>query len=267
MNRWPYGMILSSRGPLRRSSTAMQGRSGAGEGDAVFLAQCDDKEECGRLFVVSSFDGHQYKLRYRGHIKKASENRGDNNENNDDDDCGDDVMIVGLDTEKGDRNVTDENKTYKEGKAKWKNAPLPSCIICLDAHADSVSWSCRCTTPQACRACLSQCTLCPGCRRPVRDDGHIKFISAVQSLETPSDQGRHTVFAKTMTGKTRTLHVKRTWTVRTVKALLCHFEEHLTIGAVRMIFAGRLMLDGQTVDELNIQDCSTLHLVLRVQGD
>jgi len=78
-------------------------------------------------------------------------------------------------------------------------------------------------------------------------------------------RGGMQLFVKTLTGKTVTIEVEAGESIEDVKAKIAE-KEGIPPEQQRLIFGGQQLQDAKTLDDYDVGDDATLHLVLRLRG-
>ena len=89
--------------------------------------------------------------------------------------------------------------------------------------------------------------------------------SAPNPVSSPAPMTTRQIFVKTLTGKTITLKIQGDVSIAMVKKAI-QKKEGIPPRRQRLIFAGRQLEDAETLNSYDIQNGSTLHLVLRLGG-
>ena len=89
--------------------------------------------------------------------------------------------------------------------------------------------------------------------------------TAVEGVVRRLPRGGMQLYVKTLTGKTVSIEVEEGESIEEVKAKIAE-KEGIPPEQQRLIFGGQQLQDSKTIDDYDMDDDATLHLVLRLRG-
>lgn len=92
---------------------------------------------------------------------------------------------------------------------------------------------------------------------------HMSIIGG--GIETEGGNGTRQIFIKTLQGKTLTLEVKPEDSIGAIKQRIFE-KEGIPVDQQRLVFNGKQLEDNQSVNDYNMADGCSVHLVLRLRG-
>jgi len=114
---------------------------------------------------------------------------------------------------------------------------------------------------------LTESAPLPFGRESLRSVGFVRNRPLTRGLASTLciPRGGMQLFVKTLTGKTVSIEVEEGESIEDVKAKIAE-KEGIPPEQQRLIFGGQQLQDSKTLDDYDVGDDSTLHLVLRLRG-
>nr|UMO78705.1 Ring domain containing protein [Pandoravirus belohorizontensis] len=151
--------------------------------------------------------------------------------------------------------------------ARWRNAPLTECAVCMDAEADALV-DCRCTVPATCMGCAVRLDRCPYCDavpqsdpRPIERD-----LCMVPAVSPWIDVPLRIVLDGVRGPTSRLVRAQVDWPGVLLRAVV-----HEAIGDarrdMRLLVGGRTIVDQRPIGAQGVVDGALVCVIPRLRGD
>lgn len=151
--------------------------------------------------------------------------------------------------------------------ARWRNAPLGECAVCMDAEADALV-DCRCTVPATCMDCAVRLDRCPYCDavprsgpRPIERD-----LCMVPAASRWIDVPLRIILDGVRGPTSRLVRAQVDWPGVLLRAVV-----HEAIGDarrdVRLLVGGRTITDQRPIGAQGVVDGALVCVIPRLRGD
>ncbi|BCU03822.1 ring domain containing protein [Pandoravirus japonicus] len=151
--------------------------------------------------------------------------------------------------------------------ARWRNAPLAECAVCMDAEADALV-DCRCTVPAMCMDCAVRLDRCPYCDAvPQSDPKPIERDLCIVPAVSPWIDVPLRIVLDGVRGPTsRLVRAQVDWPGVLLRAVV-----HEIIGDarrdMRLLVGGRTIVDQRPIGAQGVVDGALVCVIPRLRGD
>jgi len=103
------------------------------------------------------------------------------------------------------------------------------------------------------------------CDYNIQKESTLHLVLRLRGGGENGGNGPKQIFIKTLQGKTITLDVNDSDTINSIKEKIQE-KEGIPVDQQRLVFNGKQLEDGNTIEDYQIQPESSIHLVLRLRG-